>query len=43
MKEKIEVKELTIAELEQVLGGIQVTWHDYMMFSKDISPTPWRK
>ncbi|MGV3028666.1 hypothetical protein [Streptococcus hyovaginalis] len=41
--EKVEVKDLTIAELDQVVGGIQVTWHDYMMFSKDISSTQWRK
>ncbi|MFV8043800.1 hypothetical protein ACMZ6W_03065 [Streptococcus pluranimalium] len=27
--EKVEVKDLTIAELDQVVGGIQVTWHDY--------------
>ena len=37
MKENIEVKELTIADLEQVLGGIQIPWHDYMMFPRDIS------
>lgn len=29
MKEKVEVKNLTIAELDQVLGGSQVPWHDY--------------
>ncbi|MFU2207004.1 hypothetical protein [Streptococcus pluranimalium] len=37
MKEKVEVKDLTISELDQVVGGIQVTWHDYMMFPRDIS------
>ncbi len=29
MNEKVEVRDLTIAELDQVVGGIQVTWHDY--------------
>ncbi|MFV8063620.1 hypothetical protein ACMZ5S_04005 [Streptococcus pluranimalium] len=43
MNEKVEVKDLTIAELDQVVGGIQVTWQDDIIFSRDMSPAPWRK